>query len=233
MGCQENKEANQTEVNELKEEENKNHRTVYAVKVIEAPKTITSPAEAVVHQFEVIFTNGEKAFLNKDAVISEAILGSKSIVTVHSPEGKNHYRVFLYEHKDKWFMDSLLAINAWKDGPFTDKEGLNLPMDTFNKTDFKHDGKEIWAFVDEQRIVTISVFDKLSFEKRPETNSVTLNNGNEAYLSRGSQGNDYLYYFDFDKVILVSGNLEKNEIVSLANSLPSVDSFDFPHSASY
>ncbi len=110
------------------------------------------------------------------------------------------------------------------------KEGLDLPMDKFNALNLKipKKNKKIWAFANEKEIVTIAVYNRFPFVETNDPEKITLTNKNEAYVSKENLKNSYLYYFDSGKLIVVCGNIGKQNIINLANSLPSVNSAFFP-----
>lgn len=211
------------------ESQHSENKEVKQIIINEAPQNINSPSKAVLSQYEVEFENGEKIFPNNSSIISETILDSKSIVTIHSPEGENKYSIFLYEYKDNWIMNGFLRLEATEKESFTNKEGLDLPMDKFNANKMTlKENEEVWAFVDKKNIVTIARFDRFPFNENPGTRKISLQNGIEANISNDSMKNSYLYYFDSQKIIVVSGNVSEEEIINIANSLPSSVSPDFP-----
>ncbi|MBG9775875.1 hypothetical protein [Brevibacillus laterosporus] len=237
LGCQDDKLKDQNKETVLedtkipnKESKATKDKKVKWVKVLESPKNISSPSEAVIHQYEVTFKDGKKEFPKKDSVIFETTLGGSSIVAIHSPEGENNYAIFLYEYNssNKWIINGLLRLLGGRG--FTDKEGLDLPMNKFNALNLtiSEKNKKIWTFADEKEIVTITVSNRVPFVEHSDPKKISLSNGNEAYISKDHLKNSYLYYFDTGKTIVVSGNVSKQNIINLANSLPSVNSAFFP-----
>jgi len=204
-------------------------RIVEEVIIHEVPKNVSSPSEAVIHQYEVIFENEESEFPEKSSIISETTLGNNSIVAIRSPEGLNNYSVFLYDFEDEWFMDGHLLLGVLETKFSTNKEELALPIDKFNTISMKiRDDKEIWAFANKDVIMTIAVFDRYSLPDTPKAEKITLKNGAESFILKDQYQNSYLYYIDTDKVVVVSGNVSKVELVDLANSIPSVTAANFP-----
>ncbi|MDC3413343.1 hypothetical protein NC797_10430 [Aquibacillus sp. 3ASR75-11] len=232
IGCQDDKSNTKKGTEKVVTEPEKN-RVVKEIVLSEAPSDITSPSEAVVYQYGVVFENGEKEFPTKDSIISETTLGDRSIVTIHSPEGKNKYTVFLYENKGHWTMTDLMQLETLKDDQFAEKTGLNLPMEEFNIGRMMlnvNDNEDIWAFVNENNIITIARLNRFPFREPLGTTNVRLKRGAKGYLSNGPNGNSFLYYFDSQKIVILAGNISKSEIISLANSMPSVTSPFFPTS---
>jgi hypothetical protein len=222
-GCQ------STETTVKKQNKEQTDETVKEVKIVEPPKGVTSPSNSVLKQYEVIFNNGKTKFLTKSSIISETTLGTKSIVSIKSPEGKNKYAVFLYEYDTQWYMDGLLRLGFYDHKAYTNTEGLALPFEKFNAHNIKlKDNKDIWAFVDKKTIVTIARFDRFSFTNDSSTKEIKLNNSNIAYLGKDPMNQQFLYFFDHEKIIVVSGNISEEKLINLANSLPPALSASFP-----
>ncbi|MBY0050645.1 hypothetical protein H7K32_02915 [Brevibacillus agri] len=205
-------------------------KEVESVTILESPKNASSPSEAVTYQYKVTFKDGKSAFPQKNDIAFESTLGDTSIVAIRSPEGETNYTVFLYEYNNtkKWVIDGFLRLQGGTG--FMNKEGLDLPMDKFNALNLKipKKNKKIWAFANEKEIVTIAVYNRFPFVETNDPEKITLTNKNEAYVSKENLKNSYLYYFDSGKLIVVCGNIGKQNIINLANSLPSVNSAFFP-----
>lgn len=205
-------------------------KEVESVTILESPKNASSPSEAVTYQYKVTFKDGKSAFPQKNDIVFESTLGDTSIVAIRSPEGETNYTVFLYEYNNtkKWVIDGFLRLQGGTG--FMNKEGLDLPMDKFNAFNLKipKKNKKIWAFANEKEIVTIAVYNRFPFVETNDPEKITLTNKNEAYVSKENLKNSYLYYFDSGKLIVVCGNIGKQNIINLANSLPSVNSAFFP-----
>ncbi|MBP1082076.1 MULTISPECIES: hypothetical protein [Bacillus] len=205
-GCQEGSSSNESKEAASAAED----REAKDIKINEAPENVTSPSDAAIHQYEVSFKNGEKAFPETSSIITETTLGNHSIVAIRSPEGKNKYTVFLYENKNEWIMNGFMRLGVAEENSFTGN-GLNLPMKKFSSSNIELADKnqEAWAFVDEEKIITIARFNQLSFEENPETKIISLNNGYEAFISKDKFKNSFLYYFDTEKTVVVSGNVKE------------------------
>ncbi|RNB57147.1 hypothetical protein EDM57_10550 [Brevibacillus gelatini] len=202
-------------------------KEVESVTVHESPKNVSFPSEAVTYQYKVTFKDGKSIFPQKNDVIFESTLGDTSIVAIRSPEGETNYTVFLYEYNnntEKWVIDGFLRLQGGTG--FSNKEGLNLPMDKFNALNLEipKKNKKIWVFANEKEIVAIAVYNRFPFVETNNPEKITLTNKNEAYVLN----NNFLYYLDSGKLIVVSGNTSKQNIINLANSLPSVNSAFFP-----
>lgn len=205
-------------------------KNVESVTVLESPKNVSSPSEAVTYQYKITFTDGKIAFPQKNDIVFETTIGDSSIVAIRSPEGEANYTIFLYEYNPtkKWMVNGLLRLEGGTE--FSDQEGVDLPMDKFNALHLKipEKNKKIWAFANEKEIVTIAVYNRFPFVESNHPEKISLSNQNEAYVSKDYLNNSYLYYFDSGKQIVVSGNVSKQKIINLANSLPSVQSLFFP-----
>lgn len=227
VGCSEDKPV--TEIVQKEERSNNSKHEVKQVVVKDAPKNSNSPSGAVLHQFEVEFKDGEKKLPDKNSIISESILGNNSVVIIRSPEGENKFAVFLYEYKDQWGVNGLLRTGYIKDQLFTDKEGLDIPLKQFNYLGLKlSDKNQIWTYNDKTRIVNITKYPRFSFDEPSKTKTITLENQNEAYISYDNNNNPFLFYYDSENIILLSGTLTENQLLNLANSLPSINSTNFP-----
>lgn len=202
---------------------------VKEVKVNEAPSDASSPTEAALNQYEVIFNNGESKFPTKEAPITETTLGNTSVLAIRSPEGKDNYAVFLYAFDKKWFIEGVIRIGFLKEEAYSNEAGLALPMNRFNMANIKiGEGKEVWAFADSDKIVTISRYDRFVFDDLSSSQEVSIKDGIKAFVGTDSFNNKFLYYFDSEKLITVSGNVSEEQLLKLANSLPSALSAHFP-----
>ena len=215
------------------ENSEENIKIVESIKINEAPKHSKTPSEAITHQFEVIFEDGSTQLPTENDIISETIIGNQGILTIHSPEGKDRYASFLYHMEDEWILDAILRVSAIGDVVFKEKEGLYLPMEEFNflkiKVEVNSQNQELWVFVDPENIITITTLDRFNFVENSETQKVRLSNENEAYISKDDYENYFLYYYDIEKIIIIAGNIkEREELINIANSLPSVTDPAFP-----
>ncbi|MFD0048602.1 hypothetical protein ACFVHQ_04605 [Actinomycetes bacterium NPDC127524] len=234
-GCEKDKPAESKQLKSVEHKQLTERRKVKQIIIHEAPENSPSPSNALLHQYEVDFEDGVKKFPDANSIISEVIFNKKSIVTIHSPKGKNEYAVFLYSLEDNWGIDGILEFGVYKENTVTDKEGLALPMDKFSATDLsaeelglKNNKANIWAFADKENIITITRFDSFPFDERYKTKTINLKNGSKAYISKDSFKNKLLYYFDSEKLIVLSGNADEEKLINLANSLPPSDSYGFP-----
>ena len=135
--------------------------------------------------------------------------------------------------EDEWILDAILRVSAIGDVVFKEKEGLYLPMEEFNflkiKVEVNSQNQELWVFVDPENIITITTLDRFNFVENSETQKVRLSNENEAYISKDDYENYFLYYYDIEKIIIIAGNIkEREELINIANSLPSVTDPAFP-----
>ena len=231
--CKQNESKKEQEVEaqaETQTEENIEQKEVVKEVIVHAaPEGTESPSDAIVEQFEVVFENGESRYPKMTDVISETTLGNKSILTIHSPEGENHYAIFLYEKEEKLKMRGMIRTNAIKDQNVTNESGLALPVKAFSKTSVKlDDNGHTWAFVNQDKVVTISKFDRFPFEGDTDMEEVNLEEGVTGYLSKDEYGNESLYYVDRENLIVLSGNLDRTEAIDLANSLPASTNVNFP-----
>lgn len=204
-------------------------KVVKEVIIHNPPQNVTSPSEAVIHQYEVVFENHKSEYPEKKSIISETSLGNKSIVAIRSPEGSNIYSVFLYNFVDEWIMDSHLIFDVLEENLHTDKEELALPIDQFNAVSMNiNDNEQIWAFANEDVVMTIAVFNHYLIPESSKVEKMALENGTKSFISKDQYQNNYLYYYDMDKIVVVSGNVSRSEIIELANTIPSVTAANFP-----
>lgn len=210
----------------------KYEKIVKDAEILEAPENVSTPSEAVTKQFKVNFEDGSHLFPKKNDMIFETVLGENAITAFRSPEGENHYAVFVYTQNENWTMNGLMRFFV-DESSFSDSKGLQLPMNNFNVQYLKVSedklNREFWAFYDENHVITVSRMDSYSFSNPSSAKEITLKNGTKAFIVSGLEQSS-LFYFDVNKVIILSGNIEENEMVALANSLPSAESADFPGS---
>ncbi|WLR43834.1 hypothetical protein LC087_06850 [Bacillus carboniphilus] len=208
-------------------------RQVDFITISDPPEGVLFPSDAVQYQYEVTFKDGNKVLPKKDDIIFETTIGKNSVVGIQSPIGKNVYTVFLYEYKENWIMNGYANLEIFNDSTFTNKEGLSLPMEGFNfvKLEINESDKAVWIYADEKNIVTISIFDREPFEESI-IEEISIDNGNVdiGYIGVDELDNKYFYYFDSDKTVVISGNIKEKELISMAKSLPSVNSAFFPKS---
>ncbi|GKV70417.1 hypothetical protein NCCP2716_29150 [Sporosarcina sp. NCCP-2716] len=88
----------------------------------------------------------------------------------------------------------------------------------------KHFRKEeiLWTFGNQQVITTIGVLTQYPIPEELKGEKVTVENGKEAFIYRDTYQNNFLYYYDTDKVIVVSGKVSRSAINELTYTLPSV-----------
>ncbi|WP_269318502.1 hypothetical protein [Exiguobacterium sp. KJ 601] len=210
------------------------NKKVKSAEVLEVSENTLTPAEAVTQQFKVNFEDGSHLFPKKEDLVFETILGENAITTFRSPEGENHYATFIYTRDHNWTMNGLMRFFV-DESSTLDSKGLKLPMDDFSVQylQIPEDSlsREVWAFYDEKHVITVSRMDAYSFSNPSDTTEISLENGNEAFVVSNSK-ESFVFYYDTDKLIIVSGNIEASKLVELTNSLPPADSADFPSSES-
>ncbi|HAX72953.1 MAG TPA: hypothetical protein DCY20_05465 [Firmicutes bacterium] len=219
--------------NDKQEKSEENIKILESIKINEAPKHAKTPSEAITHQFEVVFEDGSSRLATENDIISETIIGNQGILTIHSPEGNDRYASFLYHMEDEWILDAILRVSATENLTFKEKEGVYLPMEEFNflkmNVEVNSHNQELWVFVDLENVITITRLDRYSFVENREVRKVILNNGAEAFMSKDDYENYFLYYYDIEKIIIIAGNIkERDELINIANSLPSVTDPVFP-----
>ncbi|WP_186673883.1 hypothetical protein [Sporosarcina sp. BP05] len=201
---------------------------VELVVIEESPARSTSPANAAIHQYKFVFKNNSEKFISKSEIANEVILGNKGIVTLDTQKINNNFVLLHYEKEDKWNISALIDVDINNGHFFEDKGGLNLPFNEFVVAKFTESDLKTWAFSSKEKVVAITKFARYPFENNKVKMQKT-SDGKEIYVSE-DPNNSYLYYFDSEFVIVISGNISIKEMRTLSESIPSVNSISFPMS---
>ncbi|EIT84320.1 hypothetical protein A374_16078 [Fictibacillus macauensis ZFHKF-1] len=199
----------------------------------EPPATVKSPAEAILHQYSVIYTNGHKKKVQKKDLISEATFGNKGIVTLHSLEFKDSYKIAYYDlmqPSKRWALHSTFTNRIGPEESLNpQKHGLKLPMTRVNISHMKiNKAMHMWNIADQQFTVSILTFTNSKQASSPAKTVVLPQKKSKAYLSIDAFTHPVLYYFDGSKTVLLSGNLNEQQIITVADSLPTIATHTFP-----
>ena len=109
------------------------------------------------------------------------------------------------------------------------RHGLALPKDSMYRIDSEIDEEErtvnLWTFYDESQLITILMTDAFSVGDGERINRHA--DGVEYYRLNQPSRNG-IYYISQDKLILVTGNVSGEELVTLVDALPEPSSGSFP-----
>lgn len=201
---------------------------VELIVIEESPARSTSPANAAIQQYKFIFKNNSKKFISKSEIANEVILGNKGIVILDTQKINNNFVLLHYEKKEKWDISAIIDIDINNGHLFENKGGLDLPFNEFVVAKSTESDLKTWAFSSKEKVVAITKFPRYPFENNKVKMKKT-SDGKEIYVSE-DPNNSYLYYFDSEFVIVISGNISIKEIQNLSESIPSVNSISFPMS---
>lgn len=203
-----------------------NNNIVDMVAIINAKEQQLTPMKAAINQYQFVYKNKKKSFPPESSVINEATVGEKSVVILNTQNVDNNFVIFDYQREmNQWEINGLITLDVVNGEHYKDKHGLNLPFDDFVAVKYNPNNDPlILAFASKEKIAVIAKYKQLTFEKGKEISSLKKN-GREVYISENNKGR-FLYYYDADNTVVISGNISKNEMVSLAYSIPAIDFFD-------
>ncbi len=194
----------------------------------DVPKGTESLADAVVHQITLQYQDGSEGHLSTKDVIYEATVGDIGLVAMAHPNQTPSFGVYHYSRDGEWVMHGMKHFGI-TDASEKRSHGLSLPEDSMYTIDSEIDDVErpvkLWTFYDESQLVTILMTDAFSVGDGERINRQT--DGVEYGRLNQPSGNG-IYFISQDKLILVTGNISEEELLTLADSLPEPSSVSFP-----
>jgi hypothetical protein len=194
----------------------------------DVPKGTESLADAVVHQITLQYQDESEGHLSTKDVIYEATVGDIGLVAMAHPNQTPSFGVYHYSRDGEWVMHGMKHFGI-TDASEKSSHGLVLPEDSMYTIDSEIDDVErpvkLWTFYDESQLVTILMTDAFSVGDGERINR--QEDGVEYDRLNQPSGNG-IYYISQDKLILVTGNLSEEELLTLADSLPEPSSVSFP-----
>lgn len=197
----------------------------------QAPSDKHTPIQSVLSQIEWEFSNSAKLSPSEEHVSWTAKFLHNSVVILKVPVTDRWYNfVFLTQKGEEWTMVGLADMRVKKEDMFPNKEGLDLPMDSFvpSKLSIGAEDNQAWTFADEKKQVIIGKYPHSNPFSVIENAQVVQINGIEAWYIKEDTESSLLYYLDQGQVVWITGNLSESEMLSLANSLPSSSLYTFP-----
>lgn len=194
----------------------------------DVPKGTESLADAVVHQITLQYQDGSEGHLSTKDVIYEATVGDIGLVAMAHPNRTPSFGVYHYSRDREWVMHGMKHFEI-TDASEKSSHGLVLPEDSMYTIDSEIDDVErpvkLWTFYDESQLVTILMTDAFSVGDGERINRQS--DGVEVDRLNQPSGNG-IYFISQDKLILVTGNVSEEELLTLADSLPEPSSVSFP-----
>lgn len=195
------------------------------------PEQKQTPEQTVLNEIQWKLSNDKIVSASKESLIWNIIFGKNSLVVMKSPEiTPVWYNSMLLTHSEQtWSISSVVDMPIVGE-LHSEKHGLALPMDSFAAAKLAGLGSaenNIWTFANESKYVAIGKYPRESLTPPPGFQEISLN-GHEGWVKIENE-NSFLFYFDKEYLVWVSGNMTKEEIQKLATSLPNVESSTFPN----
>ena len=194
----------------------------------DVPKGTESLADAVVHQITLQYQDGSEGHLSTKDVMYEAAVGDIGLVAMAHPNQTPSFGVYHYSRNGEWVMHGMKHFGI-TDASNKRRHGLALPKDSMYTINSEIDDVErpvkLWTLYDESQLVTILMTDAFSVGDGERINRQA--DGVEYYRLNQPSGNG-IYFISRDKLILVTGNISEEELLTLADSLPEPSSVSFP-----
>lgn len=212
-------------------EESKNrpvatHEKVEYISIINSPEQKISPSKAAISQYQFNYKNKKIGYLSASSVINEVTMGDHSLVILDTKRENDNFVILYYQNEENlWEITNIISLNVAHDHYFTDQKGLNLPFRSFVAANTTNAKTQFWTFADKKSIAVIAKFPRFSFDQLPPDKINAK--GREMFVSE-KKGNSFLYYFDSGNLVVISGNINRDKMVSIANSLPPSNSSYFP-----
>ncbi|WP_214749728.1 hypothetical protein [Exiguobacterium sp. s189] len=196
--------------------------------VEDVPKGTESLSDAVVQQITLQYKDGSEGHLSKNDVIYETTVGDIGLIAIGHPNQTPSFGVYHYSRDKEWVMHGMKHFGI-TDASDKRRHDLALPQDLMYTIDSEIDDVErpvkLWTLYDETQLVTILMTDAFSVGDGERINRHA--DGVEYDRLNQPSGNG-IYYISQDKLILVTGNLSEEELLTLADSLPEPSSVSFP-----
>lgn len=196
--------------------------------VEDVPKGTESLSDAVVQQITLQYKDGSEGHLSTKDVIYETAVGGIGLVAMAHPNQTPSFGVYHYSRDGEWIMHGMKHFGI-TDASDKRRHNLALPQDLMYTIDSEIDDVErpvkLWTLYDETQLVTILMTDAFSVVDGERIHGHA--DEVERYRLNQPNGNG-IYYISQDKLILVTGNISEDELLTLADSLPEPSSVSFP-----
>ncbi|WP_215142065.1 hypothetical protein [Exiguobacterium qingdaonense] len=196
--------------------------------VEDVPKGTESLSDAVVQQITLQYKDGSEGHLSTKDVIYETTVGDIGLVAMAHPNQTPSFGVYHYSRDGEWVMHGMKHFGI-TDASVKRRHDLALPQDLMYTIDSEIEDVErpvkLWTLYDETQLVTILMTDAFSVGDGERINRHV--DGVEYYRLNQPSGNG-MYYISQNKLILVTGNVSEEELLTLVDSLPEPSSESFP-----
>lgn len=196
--------------------------------VEDVPKDTELLSDAVVQQITLQYKDGSEGHLSTKDVIYETTVGDIGLIAIGHPNQTPSFGVYHYSRDKEWVMHGMKHFGI-TDASDKRRHDLALPQDLMYTIDSEIDDVErpvkLWTLYDETQLVTILMTDAFSVVDGERIHGHA--DEVERYRLNQPNGNG-IYYISQDKLILVTGNISEEEILTLVDSLPEPSSGSFP-----
>lgn len=196
--------------------------------VEDVPKGTESLSDAVVQQITLQYKDGSEGHLSTKDVIYETTVGDIGVIAIGHPNQTPSFGVYHYSRDKEWVMHGMKHFGI-TEASDKKRHDLALPQDLMYIIDSEINDVErpvkLWTLYDETQLVTILMTDAFSVGDGERINRHA--DGVEYYRLNQPSGNG-IYYISQGKLILVTGNVSEEELLTLVDSLPEPSSVSFP-----
>lgn len=193
------------------------------------PEKRKTPIQSVMNQITWELSNKEKYRANCEAILWDVSFGTEGTVATKVPKtSQPWYNIALLKVKNNaWIIDGLMDFPVSCEETTSNNRGLAVPMTDFNTMTMTLSDRCVHAFADDKKVIVISKSPKPQLFD-PTNGFKPVGSKKTNALIKSDPKQSTLYYFDSKYLIWISGNISQSEILNLTNSLPPVDSPDFP-----
>lgn len=139
----------------------------------------------------------------------------------------NNFVIFDYlNEENKWLIKSISNLDVKNAQYFNYKAGISIPFEPFVVSVYKSENPEMWTFANKTKVLVIAKYKRFAFES--EKNISSLKKSNKEFFISNTTHKKYLYYFEPEDIVVITGNLDIEEMVKVAESLSSTSSEYFP-----
>lgn len=197
---------------------------VIGTTITDVPAGTERISDAVVAQITLQYEGESTGHLSKDMILTETMIGGIGLVAMTVPDRENPFGVFIYDREGEWGQRGMQRFGMPQSSTAV-AHGLDFPVKEMNVIHSDYSGADwpvmLWTLYDEKRLISIISTDDFS-EVEGE-----MSDQPKRYVLDQSYGNG-LYYLSQGRLIIVTGNISEEELLTLADSLPKPSSVSFP-----
>ena len=196
------------------------------------PKGVDSLTEAFTSSMTYKFSGGMTKQLTESNIISEATFGKLGILNIRMPDDALAFAVVTYSKEDEWMFQEYRVFNVG-DSLGKQDHGLAFPSERMFafEEDMSHRENLVkrWTLFNGSNVVNILVANH-QFSVPPGSRVIREGSEDERFVLEQTKGNG-LFFYDEDKVVLLTGNLSEEQLLALSDTLPRVsyELFPFKH----